>query len=170
MRIQERPNTGLKRRRMFVAVLAALGAAVGIAAAVAAGAPSINWSMSGQGITNWRYQPDESQINATNAGSLKVAWAASLGGEISATPAVVDGVAYVPDWGGKLSAVDTQTGSIIWQRNVGTLAGAAGRLVEDIPTQTVVLDTQHPVVSRTSPAVSGNTVVIGTQTMRSTGG
>src|SRR3982751_5488324 len=61
MRIQERPNTGLKRRRMFVAVLAALGAAVGIAAAVAAGAPSINWSMSGQGITNWRYQPDESQ-------------------------------------------------------------------------------------------------------------
>jgi polyvinyl alcohol dehydrogenase (cytochrome) len=133
-------------------------------------APSSSWSMSGQGITNWRYQADETQINANNAGSLKTAWAATLGGDISATPAVVDGVAYVPDWGGKLTAINTQNGSIIWQSNVGTLAGAAGRLVEDIPTQTVVLDTQHPVVSRTSPAVSGNTVVIGTQTMRSTTG
>lgn len=127
--------------------------------------------MSGQGITNWRNQPNETQINATNAGSLKPAWAASLGGDISATPAVVDGVAYVPDWGGKLSAINTQNGSIIWQRDVATLAGAQGRLKVDVPTQTVVLDTDHPgVVSRTSPAVSGNTVVIGTQTMRSTTG
>jgi polyvinyl alcohol dehydrogenase (cytochrome) len=137
----------------------------------AQGAGSASWSMSGQGITNWRYQSNETQINATNAGSLKPAWAATLGGDISATPAVVDGVAYVPDWGGHLSAVDTQTGAVIWQKDVAALAGAVGRLKVDIPSQTVVVDTDHPgVVSRTSPAVSGNTVVIGTQTMRSTSG
>jgi polyvinyl alcohol dehydrogenase (cytochrome) len=128
--------------------------------------------MSGQGITNWRYQPHEKTINADNAKSLSVKWAAQLAGEISATPAVVDGVAYVPDWGGKLNAVNTQTGQIIWQKSVKDLAGALYPLVEDSnpssPTyQTVIPDTANPVVSRTSPAVSGNAVVIGTQTMRS---
>jgi polyvinyl alcohol dehydrogenase (cytochrome) len=152
---------------VFVAVLAALAAAGGIIAAVAAGASSSSWSMSGQGITNWRYQPNENQINASNAGSLKQVWASSLAGEISATPAVVDGVAYVPDWGGKLSAVDTKTGRVIWQKSVKRLANARWALVEDTSTQTVVPDTVNPVLSRTSPAVSGNTVVIGTQTMES---
>ena len=58
-------------------------------------------------------------------------WAAALGGDISATPAVVDGVAYVPDWGGYLSAVDTTTGNVIWQKSVSTLAAAAGPMIVD---------------------------------------
>ena len=126
--------------------------------------------MSGQGITNWRYQPAEHTINSDNAGSLAVKWATHLAGDISATPAVVDGVAYVPDWGGRLTAVDTETGQIIWQKSVKDLAGAQYALTEDIASQTVVPDNVNPVVSRTSPAVSGNTVLIGTQTMRSTTG
>ena len=96
---------------------------------------------------------------------LSLQWAAALGGDISATPAVVDGVAYVPDWGGYLSAVDTKTGTVIWQQSVSTLADAAGPMVVD-NTGTAVLGT-GPVVSRTSPAVSGNAVVIGTQAMMS---
>src|SRR5262245_30612381 len=123
--------------------------------------------MSGQGITNWRYQPNESQINANNAGSLTQVWATSLGGDISATPAVVDGVAYVPDWGGFLSAVDIKTGTIIWQQSVSALANAAGPWVYDNTSLAYVVDPSQPVVSRTSPAVSGNTVVIGTQAMKS---
>jgi polyvinyl alcohol dehydrogenase (cytochrome) len=146
-----------------VALLMAGVIVVGVASA--GGGNAASWSMSGQGITNWRYQPNENKINANNAGSLSVKWATHLAGEISATPAVVDGVAYVPDWGGKLNAVDTTTGGIIWQKSVGDLAGALYPLTEDIGTQTVVPDLAHPVVSRTSPAVSGNTVVIGTQTM-----
>lgn len=155
------------RRYALVVALVIVAAAL-VVTATSAAPTGASWSMSGQGITNWRSQPSENKLSANNVGSLGVKWAAQLGGEISATPAVVDGVAYVPDWGGKLSAVDTTTGSIIWQKNVGDLAGAQGPLVEDIPSQTVVLDTVNPVVSRTSPAVSGNTVVIGTQTMRST--
>ena len=99
-------------------------ATAGVLVTVAYGAPGSSWSMSGQGITNWRYQPDENKINAQNARSLTAKWATQLGGDISATPAVVDGVAYVPDWGGKLSAVDTKTGAIIWQTSVGALANA----------------------------------------------
>jgi polyvinyl alcohol dehydrogenase (cytochrome) len=158
----------MRRRHSLAAALAAGVCALAVAAAVAGAAGSSpDWSMSGQGITNWRYQPAETKISADNARSLSVKWATQLGGDISATPAVVGGVAYVPDWGGKLSAVDTTTGNVIWQRSVGVLADASSALVEDPITQTVVADNVNPVVSRTSPAVSGNTVVIGTQTMRS---
>ena len=121
--------------------------------------------MSGQGITNWRYQPDESKLNQGNVKSqLSLQWAATLGGDISATPAVVDGVAYVPDWGGYRSAVDTKTGTVIWQKSVSTLADASGPMV--VVSGSAVPGT-GPVVSRTSPAVSGNAVVIGTQAMMS---
>ncbi len=142
------------RRATVVTALVAVVAALGIAAFAAAAPSSPSWSMSGQGITNWRYQPDESKINQGNIKSqLHLAWATQLSGEISATPAVVDGVAYVPDWGGDLNAVNTQTGQIIWHKSVGTLAGV-GQAV-GIP---------GPVVSRTSPAVFGDLILIGTQT------
>ncbi|MGZ4380320.1 MAG: outer membrane protein assembly factor BamB family protein [Gaiellaceae bacterium] len=124
-----------------------------------------SWSMSGQGITNWRYQPDESKLNQGNVKSqLSLQWAATLGGDISATPAVVDGVAYVPDWGGYLSAVDIKTGTVIWQKSVSTLADASGPMF--VVSGSAVPGT-GPVVSRTSPAVSGNAVAIGTQAMMS---
>ena len=151
----------MQGRYALVGALAAVAAAVGIASAQ--GAQTDSWSMSGQGITNWRYQPGENKINANNIKKLSLKWATQLGGEISATPAVVDGVAYVPDWGGKLSAVDTETGSIIWQKSVAALAGAVAPMKVDGSGNTVV-DTGGLVMSRTSPAVSGNTVVIGTQT------
>ena len=114
----------MQGRYALVGALAAVAAAVGIASAQ--GAQTDSWSMSGQGITNWRYQPDENTINANNAKSLSREVGPQLAGDISATPAVVDGVAYVPDWGGKLSAVDTETGSIIWQKSVKALAGRGG--------------------------------------------
>ena len=152
------------RRNALVAALALVGAALIITPAYPKSGGA-SWSMSGQGITNWRYQPDESKLNQGNVKSqLSLHWATALGGDISATPAVVDGVAYVPDWGGYLSAVDTATGTVIWQKSVSTLADAAGPMV--VVSGSAVLGS-GPVVSRTSPAVSGNAVIIGTQAMRS---
>src|SRR5262249_55543598 len=78
---------------------------------VAADPDRASWSMSGQGITNWRFQPNESQLNAQNVGSLSPSWVATLAGDISATPAVVDGAVYVPDWGGNVSKLDAKTGA-----------------------------------------------------------
>jgi polyvinyl alcohol dehydrogenase (cytochrome) len=102
--------------------------------------------MGGQGITNWRYQPDEHKITTGNIKSqLSEAWAATLAGDISATPAVVEGVVYAPDWGGKFTALNATTGAVIWQDDLASLTGVAGA------------------VSRTSPAVSGDSVVFGTQ-------
>ena len=114
--------SGTRWRRPW-GVTAVMVATAGVLVTAAYGAAVPSWSMSGQGITNWRYQADENKINAKNAGALTAKWATQLGGDISATPAVVDGVAYVPDWGGKLSAVDTKTGAIIWQKSVGAHGG-----------------------------------------------
>jgi polyvinyl alcohol dehydrogenase (cytochrome) len=130
-----------------VAVLATVGvvlAALGVAGTASAHEDA-SWSMSGQGITNWRYQPNETTINVRNAGSLAPSWVTTVAGDISATPAVVDGVVYVPDWGGKFTALNARTGAIIWQDDVAGVTGIPGAL------------------SRTSPAVSGRSVVFGTQ-------
>ena len=127
----------------MAALVLAVAAMVPVTAADAASPPS--WSMSGQGITNWRYQPDENRISTNNVSSLGPAWVATLAGDISSTPAVVDGVAYVADWGGKFSALNAATGALIWQDDVASLTGVPGAL------------------SRTSPAVSGDSVVFGTQ-------
>jgi len=78
--------------------------------------------MSGQGIANWRFQPDVKKLNAHNAGSLPPAWVATPAGDISATPAVVDGAVYVPDWGGNVSKLDAKTGAVIWSKSVGALS------------------------------------------------
>ena len=57
----------LERRHLFVVILATVGAALTIVATAATGASTSDGSMSGQGITNGRYQPNENQINADNA-------------------------------------------------------------------------------------------------------
>ncbi len=134
----------LRRRYAFVPAIMIVAVALGVTAVGATSNPS--WSMSGQGVTNWRYQPDEHKLTVGNIKSqLSLAWSATLAGDISATPAVVDGAVYVPDWGGKFSKLDASTGAIIWQDDVAALTGVSGAK------------------SRTSPAVSGNLVVFGTQ-------
>ena len=131
-------------RRLATVALAAVLATVGLTAAYAA--PSADWSSHGNGITNWRYQPNENKISVNTVGSLAPAWVDTLAGDISSTPAVVGGVVYVTDWGGKVSALNATTGATIWQTDVAAASGQSGT-----------------VVSRTSPVVSGNSVVIGTQ-------
>lgn len=127
----------------MAALVLAVAAVVPLTAANAASPAS--WSMSGQGITDWRYQPNENKISTSNVASLTPAWVTTLTGDISSTPAVVGGVAYVADWGGKFSALNAATGAVIWQDDVANLTGVPGAL------------------SRTSPAVSGDSVVFGTQ-------
>ena len=102
------------------------------------------WLLSGQGRTNWRYQPLESTISAQNAGNLAVKWSKS-GGDVSATPSVSDGIVYYPDWNGSLNAVNADTGAVIWQDNLATVSGIAGA------------------VSRTTPTINGNVLFVGLQ-------
>ena len=145
-----RVASGIRARTGPTVAVALVAIAVTFLAAAGALAGQDSWSMSGQGITNWRFQPGETELNPGNVSSLAPAWVATLAGDISATPAVVDGEVYVPDWGGKIWKLDAKTGAVIWSKSVATITG--------IP------DTGFPrPISRTSPAVVNDVVVFGSQ-------
>ncbi|HKD05047.1 MAG TPA: PQQ-binding-like beta-propeller repeat protein [Bryobacteraceae bacterium] len=105
-----------------------------------------DWPMFGQGPANTANNPTESAISIKNVAHLVTKWTVTTGGDVSARAAVVGGVAYFPDWGGNLWAVDANSGKVIWSRQIGSYLG-----------------TSSTVVSRTSPAVLNGYVYIGTQ-------
>jgi polyvinyl alcohol dehydrogenase (cytochrome) len=117
--------------------LAALSAAIGLAAG------SGQWSVAGQNPQNTRSAAGETQISPNNAGSLAVQWTLTTGGDVSATPTVAGNTVYVPDWAGNLYALQRNTGQLQWSVQVPQLDGVPGA------------------VSRSSPAVHGNDVIIG---------
>ena len=103
-----------------------------------------DWISSGQNNHNTRSAATEHTINASNVGDLKTASTFTTAGDVSATAIVVNGIAYFPDWSGKLWAVDTKTGKAIWSHDVSNYTGTAGS------------------ASRTSPAYWNGELVIGT--------
>ena len=74
---------------------------------------------------------------------LALKWVATTAGDVSATPAVVDGAVYFGDFGGMLWKLDAETGQVIWSHLVSDYTGIAGD------------------IARTSPSVAGNTLVVG---------
>ena len=131
------------------ATVAALGADTPAGASGVSMQP--DWGSSGQNNHNTRNATAEHTINAANVGNLKTAWIFTTAGDVSATAIVVNGVAYFPDWGGKLWAIDTKTGKAIWSHDVSEYTGAAGS------------------ASRTSPAYWNGELVIGTGNLMTAG-
>ena len=137
-----------KRRRAsaLIAVAAASGAlavAVGAAVQSARGASVMpSWLFAGQDATDTRNQPAETKISAANASQLAVKWVFTTHGDVSATPTVANGIVYFPDFGGYVNAVNAKTGALVWQRKTEDVFGTGA-------------------VSRTSPAIYGNEVIIG---------
>lgn len=115
-----------------------------VTAAAASSPPPSGWESSGQNNHNTRHSAAENILSADNVGRLKPRWSFTTAGDISAVATVVNGVAYVPDWGGKLWAIDTRTGTALWSHDIGDYTGAAGS------------------VSRTSPAYWNGELIIGT--------
>jgi polyvinyl alcohol dehydrogenase (cytochrome) len=101
------------------------------------------WRMIGRDPQNSRNQPFEHKIRPDNASRLALKWVATTAGDVSATPAVVDGAVYFGDFGGKLWKLDAETGEVIWSHLVSDYTGIIGD------------------VARTSPSLVGNTLVVG---------
>jgi polyvinyl alcohol dehydrogenase (cytochrome) len=129
------------QRAAILVVLAVLAGA--LAAGAQASAPS--WPMSGHDLSNSHANTDESVIGTNDVASLAPNWVFTTHGDVSADPAVVNGVVYFPDWGGYLNAVSAKTGTLIWQKQISSYDGVPGS------------------VSRTGPAVVGGVVYIGDQ-------
>ncbi|MGH9018709.1 MAG: PQQ-binding-like beta-propeller repeat protein, partial [Acidimicrobiales bacterium] len=140
------------RRRLAGSLLLRLTASVAIAltavaVASSAGAqpPAKQWPSGGQNISDTHANPFETQISPADVGSLGVKWTYATTGDVSATPAVVKGVVYFPDWGGDLNAVNASTGALLWSKPISDYDGISGAK------------------SRTSPAVAGGVIYIGDQ-------
>lgn len=118
------------------------------AQATSAVSTTSEWGSAGNGLSdNWS-QPAETLINVSNARSLVRKWAFATGGDVSATPTVIGGAVYFPDWAGNLYAVNSATGTLKWSHKIADYDGLSGSL------------------SRTSPAISGNMLIIGDHTQR----
>jgi polyvinyl alcohol dehydrogenase (cytochrome) len=102
-----------------------------------------DWPMIGHDSTNTRNQPFERTIGPSNVSRLALKWVATTAGDVSATPAVVDGAVYFGDFGGMEWKLDAETGKVIWSHKVSDYTGIPGD------------------ISRSSPSLAGNTLVIG---------
>jgi polyvinyl alcohol dehydrogenase (cytochrome) len=94
-------------------------------------------------LSNTWSQPSERSINPANVNSLTPKWVFTTGGDVSATPTVADDAVYFPDWGGNLFAVRKKSGHLIWSRKISDYNGIGGS------------------ISRVSPAVDGDRLIIG---------
>lgn len=117
---------------------------VALAAVTAVPLMAQDWPMFGQNSSNTA-AASTNKISTSNVSSLKPKWTFTTGGDVSARAAVVNGVAYFPDWGGNLWAVSATTGQLVWGHQLSDYGLTAGTL------------------SRTSPAVANGVLYIGTQ-------
>jgi len=101
------------------------------------------WRIAGQNLSNTWSQPAEHTISPANVSGLTPKWVFTTGGDVSATPTVDGDAVYFPDWGGNLFAVKKNSGELIWSRKISEYDGVEGA------------------ISRVSPAVDGNEVIIG---------
>jgi polyvinyl alcohol dehydrogenase (cytochrome) len=91
-----------------------------------------DWTMGGQDLNNSRNQPTTT-IGPGNVAQLKLKWIFTAGGDISATPAVANGVVYFPDFAGNFYAIDASTGKAVWMTTVASWTGIGGDFARNDP-------------------------------------
>jgi len=114
-----------------------------------------DWPMFGQNVCNTRSAQDGGPISPSSASRLAIKWVFNAAGDISATPAIASSDVYVPDWGGMLHRIDAPSGRSVWSRSVGALVGM------DAGASQLGMDTPAAVVSRVTPVVTQDSVIIG---------
>src|SRR5262249_60610553 len=85
----------------------------------------------------------ERLIGPRNVLSFAVKWVFTTGGDVSATPTVSGDAVFFPDAAGNLFAVNKQTGQLIWSHQISEYDGVSGA------------------ISRNSPAIHGDNVIVG---------
>src|SRR5258708_31682656 len=97
----------------------------------------------GKNLDNSRSQPAEHSITPANVKGLNPKWVFTTSNDVSATPTVDGDAVYFPDWGGNLYAVKKDSGHLIWSHKISDYDGVDGA------------------ISRVSPAVDGDQLIIG---------
>ena len=87
----------------------------------------------GSHVHNTRNAEDEHVLDSSRVAELTPLWTVTTDGNVTATPAVVDGLVYAPDFGGSLWAVDAVTGKVIWKNAISSYTGVAGDVSRTTP-------------------------------------
>lgn len=144
---------------LFKRKTARLAVSVGISASLCIAATFVqaagDWNHSGQDLKNQRNQAKEKSIGPDTVTDLVPQWETNLvalgGGDVYTTPAVNAGHVYFPDSAGYLYKLDRYTGEVIWQKPVSDFSTKPAWAAN---------------FSRTTPAIKGNTLIIGDQSNR----
>lgn len=110
-----------------------------------AAALAADWSSAGRDLKNSRYQSAEKKISPRTVGALVPKWVVATDGDVTANPAVDGDFVYFPDSAGFLYKVSKATGAVVWKRTIASYTGVAGDF------------------ARATPAVAGNTLILGNQ-------
>ncbi|XP_047331163.1 polyvinylalcohol dehydrogenase-like [Impatiens glandulifera] len=108
------------------------------------------WLNHGGDLSNRRYARDEFHIDPKTVKQLRLKWKFFAGKDISATPAVADGIVYFPSWNGYIYAVHALDGKLKWKQNLGQLTGLPGTGVYF-----------NYSVARATPSVVGPLLIVG---------
>lgn len=116
-----------------------------------AAAQAGRWESWGGDLDNNNHQVAERKLGRDNVADLQVKWVYDLGvvTDVSAKPTLVDGTLYFPDFAGNLHAVDAKTGAQVWKKSFATDYSPAGK--------------PFIALSRNSPAIFGNLLIMGSQ-------
>src|SRR5579862_9508325 len=104
--------SSLMRARLGVAGTAVILASFGYCQQQMSGGGS--WPFAGGDLNNDRNAGVNSGINTKNIKNLKMKWAFTTHGDVSATPTVGQGSVYAVDWGGYLYSINATTGAQQW--------------------------------------------------------
>lgn len=115
--------------------------------------PSGEWLGWGADVFNNRWASAGSSVDSSNAASLVETCTKSYRLGVSATAVVKDGIAYYPTWDGRYVALNYKDCSTLWEVNVTALALKSG------PAPFSYIQA----VSRTSAAIDGDVLYLGTQ-------
>ena len=85
-----------------------------------AGAGECDWPMYGHNPSRTFSYPCATDIAPDTVKDLQLAWFFNTEDVVTATPAVIDGNAYVGDWSGRFYAIDTSTGLARWTFQAAT--------------------------------------------------
>ena len=107
---------------------------------------NIGWMVGGGDIHNTRSADSEHKIKVSNVAGLKKKWEFVTHGEVSATPTVEGDNLFAVDWGGYLYSLNRKSGVPNWSHK---LKDYTGNTVQS--------------VSRTSPAIVDDNLIIGDQ-------
>jgi hypothetical protein len=117
------------------------------------------WRFAGANLANTANNPNENEISPANVGSLVNAWTFLTApacantntpcADVTAAPAVIGHMVYFPDWAGNLWAVDNRTHKKVWSVYLPSLTGHPKMQGLEV------------ILSRTTPAIAGNLIIIG---------